>query len=107
VNSFAQKGKGLETWKKVQNMEGEEERGIVTEGNSQKDAAADETNWQKERSQTPQVGSDRGSDDDDDKEDEVVLNITRITTTLTQYEQHCNRAYRSRKCHGYIIYFLS
>ena len=25
---------------------------------------------------------------------EAVLNITRVTTTLAQYEQHCNRAYR-------------
>ena len=51
-------------------MEGQKERGSVGEENSQKDAAADETSRQKERSQTPQLGSDRGSDDDDDKEDE-------------------------------------
>ena len=62
-----QKSEGRET---LENMEGEEERGIVGEENSQKDAAADETSRQKERSQTPQLGSDRGSDDDDDKEDE-------------------------------------
>ena len=29
---------------------------------------------------------------------EAVLNITRITTTLAQYEQHCNRAYRPLYC---------
>ena len=69
MNFFAstQKSEGRET---LENMEGEEERGIVGEENSQKDAAADETSRQKERSQTPQLGSDRGSDDDDDKEDE-------------------------------------
>ena len=69
MNFFAstQKSEGHET---LENMEGEEERGIVGEENSQKDAAADETSRQKERSQTPQLGSDRGSDDDDDKEDE-------------------------------------
>ena len=26
---------------------------------------------------------------------ETVLNITRVTTTLTQHQQHCNRAYRT------------
>ena len=69
MNFFAsaKKTKGHET---LENMEGEEERGSVGEENSQKDAAADETSRQKERSQTPQLGSDRGSDDDDDKEDE-------------------------------------
>ena len=54
----------------MQNMEGEEERGSVGEENSQKDAATDETSRQTERSQNPQLRSDRGSDDDDDKEDE-------------------------------------
>jgi hypothetical protein len=47
-------------------MEAEEERGSVGEENSQKDAAVDETNRQTERSQTPHLRSDRGSDDDDD-----------------------------------------
>jgi hypothetical protein len=49
---------------------GEEDRGNVAEENSEEDAAADETRRQTERSQTPRLGSGRGSDDDDDKEDE-------------------------------------
>jgi hypothetical protein len=60
----------------MQNMEGEEERGSVGEENSQKDAAADETSRQTERSQTPQLRSDRGSDDDDDKEDETLWPVS-------------------------------
>jgi hypothetical protein len=38
-------------------MEGDEERGIVSEENSQKDAVSDETSRQKECSQTPQLSS--------------------------------------------------
>ena len=69
MNFFAsaQKSEGRET---LENMEGEEERGIVGEENSQKDAAADETSRKKERSQTPQLGSVGVSDADDDKEED-------------------------------------
>jgi len=56
----------------MQNMEGEEERGTVGEENSQKDAAT-------ERSQTPQLPSDRGSDDDDDKEDANYVTYEQVS----------------------------
>ncbi len=76
VNFFAsaKKAKGRET---LENMEGEEERGIVGEENSQKDVVTDETSRQEECSQTPQLGSDRGSDDDDHREERGWSNLMR------------------------------